>query len=132
MHAFHYADRPDLASRWVRALMRTGYSLRGYPGNDDSGAMGSWYVFAVLGFFPNAGQPLYYLHGPSFSKITVHLPRGKLLSILGTHASAENIYIQSLSVNGRPYHRSTLPHALIKDGGTLKFVMGPQPRIWTK
>ena len=132
MHAFHYADRPDLASRWVRALMRTGYSLRGYPGNDDSGAMGSWYVFAVLGFFPNAGQPLYYLHGPSFSKITVHLPRGKLLSILGTHASAENIYIQSLSVNGRPYHRSTLPHALIKEGGTLKFVMGPQPRIWTK
>ncbi|HXX62309.1 MAG TPA: GH92 family glycosyl hydrolase [Bacteroidota bacterium] len=132
MHAFHYADRPDLASRWVRELMRSGYSLRGYPGNDDSGAMGSWYVFGALGFFPNAGQPLYYLHGPSFSKITVHLAQGKTLTIVGQHASSRNIYVQSLGVNGKPYHRSTLPHALIKDGGTLNFVMGPEPRIWTR
>jgi len=132
MHEFHYAGRPDLASRWVRTLMRTGYSMRGYPGNDDSGAMGSWFVFGALGFFPNAGQPIYYLHGPSFSRITVHLPGGKTLSIIGQRASPENIYIQSLSVNGKPYHRSILPHALIGKGGTLRFVMGPQPKIWTR
>ena len=56
VYAFIYARRPDLASYWARKLMVTSYSLTGYPGNDDSGAMSSWYVFNTLGLFPNAGQ----------------------------------------------------------------------------
>ena len=52
VQSFQYAGRPDLASFWGRKLAREGFTLIGVPGNDDSGAMSSWYVFTALGIFP--------------------------------------------------------------------------------
>ncbi len=58
--AFSYARRPDRTSCWTHKVMDGLYGLdKGYPGNEDSGAMASWYVFSSLGFFPNAGQPVW-------------------------------------------------------------------------
>lgn len=59
---FHHCGRPDLTARYVHRLREKDFSLtRGYPDNEDSGAMGAWYVFTSMGLFPNAGQDLYYL-----------------------------------------------------------------------
>lgn len=55
VHSFIYANRPDLTSYWVRQLLNKSFTETGYPGNDDSGAMSSWYAFSAMGFFPNAG-----------------------------------------------------------------------------
>jgi putative alpha-1,2-mannosidase len=132
VQAFHYASRPDLASYWVRKLMTTKYSLKGYPGNDDSGAMSSWYIFSSLGFFPNAGQDIYYLVGSSFTKSTVSLGENKTISIEAQNASMTNIYIQSCIINGKDWTKSWFSQADIKDGATIKFVMGPNPSNWAK
>ena len=51
VHGFHYANRSDLSSYWVRKLMSTRFTLQGVPGNDDSGAMSAWYLFSAMGFF---------------------------------------------------------------------------------
>ncbi len=130
IHTFHYAGRSDLASYWVRRLMSTGYTLKGYPGNDDSGAMSSWFVFAAMGFFPNAGQDYYYLHGPSFPEIIIHLENGRSIRIIGENASPKNVYVQSLRVNGKEWNRPYITHADLANGAVLDFIMGDKPSFW--
>jgi predicted alpha-1,2-mannosidase len=126
---FDAVNRPYLASYWANEL-RKQFDDRGYPGDEDSGAMGSLYVFLTAGIFPFAGQDIYYLHGPSIPKITFHLPSGKAIAILGTNVSADNIYIQSASLNGRPLDIPMIRHQDILNGGVLEFTMGPAPSAW--
>ncbi len=130
VQSFQYAGRPDLASFWVRKLARDGFSLVGVPGNDDSGAMSSWYVFTAMGFFPNAGQPIYYLTGPMWKKVSITLGNGKVLQIEAPQASEKNVYVQSCEVNGKSWNHSWIDHNTIKNGGTIKFEMGSAPSTW--
>jgi putative alpha-1,2-mannosidase len=71
---FHYAGRPDLAAKWTAHITSSRYTLTGYPGDDDSGAMSSYYVWGKLGLFPNAGQDIYFLNGPAFASMAVRRP----------------------------------------------------------
>jgi putative alpha-1,2-mannosidase len=105
-HLFHYVNRPDLASYWVHHLMDNKFTLKGYPGNEDSGAMGSWFVFSAIGFFPNSGQDLYYFHGPKFEKTIIGLQNNKQIVITAENASSENIYVHSCTFNGKEWDQS--------------------------
>lgn len=127
--SFIYAGRPDLASFWVRRNVRN-YTKDRFPGDEDSGAMGSWLVFAAMGLFPNAGQDIYLLNGPLYPKMTVMMENGKQFIIEGNNASPENVYVQSATLNGRSLEQAWLRHADLKNGAILKFVMGPQPSPW--
>ena len=73
---FHHVGRPDLAVKSLQKIITDKFSLRGYPGDDDSGAMSSYYIWAKLGLFPNAGQDLYYLNGPPSSVPSSAVPTG--------------------------------------------------------
>lgn len=128
-HLFHYANRPDLASFWVHQLMDNKYSLKGYPGNEDSGAMGSWYVFAAMGFFPNAGQNIYFLHGPRYRKVEIKLNNTNV-TITADNVSEENIYVQSCTLNGKPWNQSWITHNELIEGAKLHFVMGAHSSDW--
>ena len=63
---YHWIGRPDLTSDRVRQIISENYTDQpdGLPGNDDSGAMSSWFAFHMLGLYPNAGQSYYLLHAP--------------------------------------------------------------------
>jgi predicted alpha-1,2-mannosidase len=129
--AFNYAGRPDRNAFWTHKVMAELYSLDGgYPGNDDSGAMGSWYVFSALGFFPNAGQGVYLVNGPFCRRIELTLGNGKSLTIEAANVSQENIYVQSMKLNGNPWAKNWFSYSNIKDGAQLEFVMGPKPSNW--
>jgi putative alpha-1,2-mannosidase len=132
VYSFIYAGRPDLASFWARKLLVNGFSLKGYPGNDDSGAMSSWYIFNSMGFFPNAGQDIYYLVGSLFSKSVVALPNNKQIVIEAENASKTNLYVQSCTVNGKQWNKAWITHEIIKEGAIIKFVMGPSPSSWAQ
>lgn len=123
---FVHAGRPDLSSYWVHQSMRDGFDLKGYPGNEDTGAMGSWYVFCNLGLCPNAGQDFYYLNAPMVSGAVLRLSRGGKLKIKA-NAAPENVYIKSLKVNGKQWESAILPHSEIASGGILEFELGPEP-----
>ncbi len=123
VHSFIYANRPDLTSYWVRHLMNQSFTLEGYPGNDDSGAMSAWYLFSAMGFFPNSGQPVYYLTGPLFTKVKMHMSNGKTLTISAPKASAENIYVQSVKVNGEKLNDYIISHDVISKGAVIEFDM---------
>lgn len=104
---------------------------QGYPGDEDNGEMSAWYVFSALGFYPLVmGAPEYAVGSPLFTKVTVHLENGRDLVINAPRNSAQNVYVQGLRVNGKPWHSTALPHDLLARGGTLDFAMGPEPSAW--
>ena len=97
------------------------------PGDEDNGAMSSLYCFLHLGLFPFAGQDLYYLHGGTFPRVTFQLDNGKTFVIASINASPQNLFVQSARLNGKTLDSPVIRHADIWNGGTLEFVMGPQP-----
>ena len=123
VQAFHYAGRSDLASFYVRKLMSVRFDEKGYSGNDDSGAMSSWYMFSAMGFFPNAGQDIYYLTGSLFTKITIQLGNQKTLVITAPNASPTNIYVKSVTINGKKWTTPWFTQKDIQNGGTIVFEM---------
>ena len=126
---FDAVQRPYLASYWADKV-RGKFSDSGTPGDDDSGAMGSLYVFLDAGFFPVAGQDLYYLHGPRASAFIFHLAGGKTFTVTAKNAGGNRIYIQSAMLNGQPLTAPVIRHGDIVAGGTLELVMGEEPSAW--
>ncbi|MBE1574793.1 GH92 family glycosyl hydrolase [Amycolatopsis roodepoortensis] len=132
---YHYAGAPAKTQRIVREVLRrlyVGSDLgQGYPGDEDNGEMSAWYVFAALGFYPLAmGGPQYVIGAPLFTKATVHLENGKDLVVEAPGNTGDTVYVQGLTIDGRPHDSGTLPHAAIADGAVLKFTMGEQPSEW--
>lgn len=123
--AFVHAGRPDLSSKWVHGTLAEGFDTTGYPGNDDTGSMSSWFIFCTLGLCPSGGQDFYYLSAPALSKAEIRLAGGKKL-LIKANASAENTRIISCKVNGREWTEAVLPHSEIAGGGTIEFILGPQ------
>ncbi|NQX01827.1 glycoside hydrolase family 92 protein [bacterium] len=128
-----YAGRPDKNVDRVREIMARDFKLSpdGYPGDEDVGAMSAWYLFAAMGFYPNAGQDVYLLASPVFSKITLKLgDSGKTLIIAAPGVTTENKYIQSATLNGKPWNQAWFRHRDIINGAELLLKMGPKPSNW--
>jgi predicted alpha-1,2-mannosidase len=117
---FINAGRHDLTSYWVHQIMKNEYDLAGYPQNDDTGAMASWYVFSSMGLFPNAGQDYYYLNAPLYCKSIIHLLNGKTLTIEANDKSDETIYMSSFKLNGKPLDKPIIRRQDIVNGGVVK------------
>jgi len=93
--------------------------------------MSAWYLFSAAGFYPlRMGTPEYVIGAPYFPHMDIALENGKHLVIDAPSVSDVNRYVQGLRVNGRPWQRLTLPHALLAQGATLEFAMGPRPSHW--
>lgn len=104
---------------------------QGYCGDEDNGEMSAWYVLSAMGFYPqNMGSGEYIIGSPLFEKMTVHLENGKDLTIVAKNNSSENIYIQSMTLNGKAHDQAFLTHDDIKNGGEIVFVMGSEPSDW--
>jgi putative alpha-1,2-mannosidase len=102
----------------------------GLGGNDDCGQMSAWYIFTALGFYPVApasGQ--YMLGSPAIKTAVLRLENGKTLSIEARNQSDSNVYVQSVTLNGRNLDRNYITYADIVNGGKLVFVMSPRPRM---
>ena len=122
LRAFTEAGRPDLSSFWAHRLMDRKFTLKGYPDNEDTGSMGSWYAFCALGLFPNAGQDLYYLNAPKCRKAVLRLPRGRRLTIR-SDAAPEKVIIRSCRFRGRPVPDARITHRELLRGGTLDMTL---------
>ena len=119
---FIHCGRPDLAAHYVRQIRQSNFSLqRGYADNEDSGAMGAWYVFTSIGLFPNAGQDFYYLLPPAFSDVELLMENGKKLSIHTVKDTPDACYIKSVSLNGKVLDRGWVYQHEIAQGATLTF-----------
>ncbi len=131
-YLYIWAGRPDKTDERVRAIIAKSYhaGMSGLPGNDDSGAMSSWYAFGQIGIFPNAGQNVYLIGSPAYPQTTLHFAGGKNFMIEARNISAANIYVTSATLNGKPIHRAWLRHSEIVAGGRLVLMMGSAPVQW--
>ncbi len=139
-YLFPYAGAPFKTQFRARQIMSTFYNdtPAGSPGNNDVGQMSAWYIFSALGFYPvNPAQGVYVIGSPAVDKATIHLdPKiygGRTFTVIAQNNSPENVYIQSATLNGQPLTKSYITHQQLTAGGTLRFVMGPNPNInWGK
>jgi predicted alpha-1,2-mannosidase len=130
-YMFAQAGRPDLTQKWVRWIDETFFKATpdGIPGNDDGGTMSSWFIFNTLGFYPLAGSDIYVVGAPHFPMATIAVPGGSFV-VEGKGVSKENLYVQSVTLNGAPLAVPQLRHADLRPGGSLVFEMGPAPSTW--
>jgi predicted alpha-1,2-mannosidase len=129
-YLYIFSGQPWKTQKRVRQLMDVWYGdgPLGMPGDDDGGATSSWYVFSAMGFYPVCpGSPIYEIGSPIFERTTIQLENGKQFTILASHVSAQNKYIQSAKLNGKPLTRAWFWHSEIADGGTLLLEMSDKP-----
>lgn len=130
-YLFAYTSKPYLITDSIDKL-RDLFTVDGPPGNDDSGAMSSWFIFSSIGFFPNAGQDIYYFTSPRYEETILTLGNGNRLIIKAHNFSKENKYIQSVKLNGTPYYNTMFTHDVIAKGGVIEFEMGADPIDYSK
>ncbi|GLQ95810.1 GH92 family glycosyl hydrolase [Dyella mobilis] len=135
IYMYDYAGEPWKAQDKVRDVLSRlylGSSIgQGYLGDEDNGEMSGWWLFSAMGFYPlRMGTSEYVIGAPYFPHLDVMLENGKHIVVNAPGVSDINRYVQSLRVNGQPWNKLTLPHALLTQGATLDFVMGPEPSQW--
>jgi predicted alpha-1,2-mannosidase len=132
IYLYNYAGQPWKAQYWLRQVMDRMYTPGpdGYCGDEDNGQTSAWYVFSALGFYPVCpGTDEYVLGAPLFKKATLHFENGNNLVIDAPDNSKENLYIESLHMNGKESSRNYLKHDDLLKGGILEFKMGSQPNL---
>ncbi|MGA2246682.1 MAG: GH92 family glycosyl hydrolase [Verrucomicrobiota bacterium] len=133
IYLYSCAGAPWKAAERLHQVVSTQYGSgpNSLCGNDDCGQMSAWYLFTCMGFYPVCPASDYYVVGaPQLSKAVMHLSNGKTFTMTAQNISDQNIYVQSVRINGRNLRTPFLPYAEVKNGGTLDFVMGPQPSQW--
>lgn len=119
---YNFAGRPYKTQETVRQVLNTLWSNTpgGIPGQDDLGAMSSWYVWSAMGVYPlTPGRAELLLTSPLFPQIVVRRSNGVTINITTTGSGP---YIQSASTT-----RSWLPESFVSSGGMVSFTLGSTP-----
>lgn len=131
-YLYDFSGEPWKTQRRVRQIMDLWYGdgPLGIPGDEDGGAMSSWYVLSAMGFYPVApGSPVYEIGSPIFARSAIRMANGKEFVIVAQNVSAQNKYIQSAQLNGEPLNKPWFPHSAIANGGELVLQMGDRPNL---
>ena len=130
LYMYNYAGEPWKGQKLIRQVLHEMYNNAkdGLSGNEDVGQMSAWYVISSLGLYqvePAGGK--FVFGSPLFDEATVQLPKGKTLTIRAIGNTPENVYVQSVRWNGKPYTKSYILYKDIMGGGELEFTMCPKP-----
>ncbi len=131
-YLYCWAGRPWKTQERVRQIMDEMYrpAPDGLCGNDDCGQMSAWYVFSALGFYPVApGSGQYVLGSPAVRMAAVDGPGGRALTVIAENQSPENVYVETVLLNGIPLDRNFITHEELVAGGELRFVLSDRPNM---
>lgn len=133
-YLYNYVGEPWKTQRRLREIMKVWYNAGplGICGDEDGGAMSSWYVLSAMGFYPVCpGRPVYDIGSPIFEETRIALENGKIFTVIARDVSAKNKYIQRAELNGKTWARPWFEHSDLINGGTLILQMGPRPnKAW--
>ncbi|CMI84076.1 Conserved exported protein of uncharacterised function [Mycobacterium tuberculosis] len=132
---YNYIGQPWKTQRTVdRVRGLFGPTPGGAPGNDDLGALSSWYVWAALGLYPSTpGTTILTVNTPLFDRAVIALPTGKSIQITAPGASGRNRlkYIDGLTIDRQPSNQTFLPESIVRTGGDLTFSLAGTPnKVW--
>lgn len=133
LYLYTVTGQPWKTAALVRRVLTELYHDQpdGLSGNEDVGQMSSWYILSALGMYqvePAGGR--YFFGSPIVDKATVNVGSGKEFTIKAINNSAENQYIQSITLNGSPYKKAFIDFADIVAGGELIMTMGKNETVW--
>ncbi len=129
-YLYNYAGQPWKTQSKVRQIMELWYDItpQGLSGDEDGGAMSSWYVFNAMGLYPQCpGRPIFDIGSPVFEETAINVGNGKSFIIEAKNVSVQNKYIQSANINGIPLNNPWINNADVVKGGKLVLVMGSRP-----
>ena len=136
IYLYNAVEQPWKTQQYAAKVMHELYqnSPAGLCGNEDCGQMSAWYVFSAMGFYPvDPVSGKYEIGTPLFPEMQMHLSNGNTFTVLAPTVSKENIYIQAVKFDGKPYSKSYITHEQIMEGATLEFEMGNTPGpVWYK
>ncbi|CAK7238564.1 hypothetical protein SEUCBS140593_010816 [Sporothrix eucalyptigena] len=126
---YHYAGRPGLSAQRAHTYIPAFFSPTpdGLPGNDDSGAMGSFLAFTMMGLFPNPGQNVYLIIPPFFEAIHITHPLTKKTAVIRStnfDSTYQAVFIQNATLNGQPYTKNWIDHSFFTEGKELVLTLG--------
>ncbi len=127
---YDYAGDPAGTEQVVREIQDQLYTdtLGGMAGNDDLGAMSSWYVWSALGGYPEMpGSATLALGSPMFTHIAIRLADGRTITENAPAAADDAPYVHNLSINGTSWPGAYLPAGVFTNGGTLTWSLGTAP-----
>ena len=132
---YHYAGRPAKSTARAHAYIPSSFSPtpNGLPGNDDSGAMGSFVAMAMMGLFPNPGQDVYLISAPFFEEVSITSPlTGKTAKVrcVGFDAGYERVFVQEAFLDGERWARNWVGHEFFTQGRELVLVLGERESGW--
>jgi len=134
---YHYAGRPGLSAKRSHFYIGEGSRFTdekdGVPGNDDSGAMGSFAAFNMMGFFPNPGQDVYFIIPPYFREVQYTSPVGNATATIRVEnfdPTYKAVFIQNATLDGEPYTRNWITHDFFRRGGELVLTVGTKESNW--
>ncbi|WP_456824119.1 glycoside hydrolase domain-containing protein [Cellulomonas sp. P5_E12] len=134
--SYHYAGRPDRTAEVVQAIVQNqfGVGRGGLPGNDDSGGLSSWFVWASLGLFPVAGQNLFLISAPAWRESSIDVGDRNLTietsGFIEPTPDGPVQYVQSVHLDGERLDRTWLTGAELHRGGRLHIALSPEPSDW--
>ena len=127
LYLYTMTGQPHKTARLVRRVLSELYhdAPDGLSGNEDVGQMSSWYILSAMGFYqaePAGGR--YWFGSPIIDEAVINVGGGKTFTVKALGNSPENIYIQSITLNGKPYQKAYIDFRDITAGGELVFSMG--------
>ncbi len=131
----HYAGRPSLSTLLSHTYIPSSFSPTppGLPGNDDSGAMGSFVALSMIGLFPNPGQDVYLISPPYFESVAITNPltnRTATIRSVGFDPKYRNIYVQHATLDGKEYTQNWIDHSFFTEGKELVLTLGRNESTW--
>lgn len=131
-YLYNWTDDPWKTQERVRMILKNQYrpTPDGLGGNDDCGQMSAWYLFTALGFYPVApGSGQYQLGSPVVKTATLKLENGKTLKIEARNQAEKNVYVRSVTLNGKRLDRRYITHNEIVNGGSIVFEMSDKAAV---
>ncbi len=130
-YLFALAGRPDRTQAWVRELMQNKYSdhTMGLDGDDDGGAISSWYVWSSLGLFPIAGSDRYVVGSPLFDRASIRTGDSTTLEMKAEPAGG-GVYLEGVEVGGSALTRAWTDEAALTMGSSIEFRRANEATPW--
>ena len=130
IYLYGYSGEPWKTQYWIRQTMQRMYNANpdGYCGDEDNGQTSAWYVFSAMGFYPvcpGAGE--YVLGAPYFDEMTLHLENGRNVNIKANGNTDDNCYVNSLTLNGKPYSKNYIKRSDLMQGAQFVYNMSAKP-----
>ncbi|MER7008144.1 GH92 family glycosyl hydrolase [Dactylosporangium sp. NPDC000555] len=133
-YMYNFVGAPAKTQAIVREILQRLYVGseigQGYLGDEDNGELSAWHILSSLGIYPlQVGSSNWAIGSPQFSQMTVRRQSGDIV-VNAAGNSTKNVYVQSVTVNGKKQKVTSIDSSALVRGGTIDFQMGPNPSSW--